>query len=100
MDPEKLPYSLSLPNCVEYVEQHEEEIASGSADELAKQVKQLRQKGRKKGKGGRKPMYVEVGKIRLRPSQDGSRLTIEGTTNAEQIEIMEAVNALLSQAKE
>jgi hypothetical protein len=96
----KLLIASRLPNCVEYVEQHEDDIAALSADELAKQIKQIRQKGRKKGKGGRKPTYEEIGKVRIRPALDGSRLTVEGLTKAQQKEILEAIKALLSQGKE
>ena len=96
----KLLIASRLPNCVEYVEEHEDDIAALSADELAKQIKQLRQKGRKKGKGGRKPTYLDIGKVRIRPSQDGTRLIIEGTTQAKQKEIIEAIKGLLSQEKE
>ena len=51
-------------------------------------------------KGGRKPTYFEIGKVRIRPSQDGKRLIIEGTTKAKQKEILEAIKGLLSQEKE
>ncbi len=96
----KLLIASRLPNCVEYVEQHEEDIAALSADELAKQIKRIRQKGRKKGRGGRKPTYEEIGRVRIRPSQDGTRLIIEGTTQAKQKEIIGAIKSLLSQEKE
>ena len=92
----KLLIASRLPDCVEYVKQHEEEIVSSSAQELEKQVRQLRQKGKKKGRSGRKPEYLEFGKVRIRSSHDGTRLSIEGINKSKQDEIMEAVIALLS----
>ena len=92
----KLLIASRLPDCVEYVKQHEEEIVSSSAQELEKQVRQLRQKGKKKGRSGRKPEYLEFGKVRIRSSRDGTRLSIEGINKSKQDEIMEAVIALLS----
>lgn len=95
----KLLIVSRLPNCVEYIKEHEEDIASGSTEELEKKVKLLRQERRKKGKADRKPTYLEIGRLRIRSSQDGKRMTIEGTTKSKQKEIMEALKTLLSQEK-
>ena len=96
----KLLIASRLPDCAEYVEQHEHEIASQTTEELEKQVKALRQ--RKEGQGkkaGRKPRYFSIGSCRIRPSMDGTKITIEGMTKKTQDELIEAIKKLLSQAK-
>jgi hypothetical protein len=96
----KILIASRLPDCVEYLKKHEKDIASLTAQELEKQVKQLRLKARKKGSGGRPATYLEIGKVIIRPSLDGTRLTIEGLTKGKQKEIIDTLNALLSQAKD
>ncbi len=92
----KLLIASRLPNCVEYVQEHEQDIAAQSAQEFEKKVKEIRKK-KKDGRGGRKPVYIEVGGYRIRPSLDGNRLTIEGITPTQQSRLIEAVKGLLSQ---
>ena len=97
----KLLIASRLPDCAEYVEQHEHEIASQTTEELEEQVKALRQ--RKEGRGkkaGRRPTYLLVGSYRIRPSMDGTIITIEGMTKKTQDELIEAIKRWLSQDKE
>ncbi len=93
----KLLTAARLKDCVEYVEKNERAIAEQSAEELDKAVKALRSKKKVTGKGrGRHPTYIEIGKSRIRPSMDGTRLVIEGITKAKQDELIEAIKNLLS----
>jgi hypothetical protein len=97
----KLLIASRLPDCVDYVEKHEQEIAAQTAKELEKQVKRLRQqKQHKATRVGRKPKYISVGAYRLRPSMDGSKITIEGTSKSEQEDLIVAIKELLSRSKE
>jgi len=96
----KLLIASRLPNCVEYIEEHEKDIAEQSAVELEKSVQQLRQRRQKKSNAGRKPKYFDIGRFRLRPSLDGTRLTIEGITETKQAELIEALKVLLSEVKD
>jgi hypothetical protein len=97
----KLLIASRLPDCVDYVEKHEQEIAAQTAEELERQVKRLRQQKHKKAtRVGRKPKYVSVGAYRIRPSMDGSKITIEGMTKSEQEDFMSAIKEMLSRKKE
>ena len=97
----KLLIASRLPDCAEYVEQHEHEIASQTTEELEKQVKALRQRKQGKGKkAGRRPRFLSVGPYRIRPSVDGTKITIEGMTKKTQDELIEVVKRWLSQDKD
>ena len=96
----KLLIASRLPDCAEYVEQHEQEIASQTTEELEQQVKALRQrKESRRKKAGRKPRYLPVGSYRIRPSMDGTKITIEGMTKKTQDELIEVVKRWLSRDK-
>lgn len=79
------------------MEQHEHEIASQTTEELGKQVKAMcqRKEGKEK-KVGRKTKYFSIGSCRIRPSMDGTKITIEGMTKKTQDESIEAIKKLLS----
>jgi hypothetical protein len=97
----KLLIASRLPNCADYVEEHEDEIASQTTEELEKEVKKLRQKKPvKETKVGRKPTYFSVGSYRVRPSLDGNKITIEGMTKKEQEDFLAAIKELLSRKKD
>jgi hypothetical protein len=83
-----------LPDCVQYVERNEEKIADESAQELEKKVKERRSRKKQPGKG-RKPIFIELGKCRIRPSVDGTKILIEGITKKKQTELIEALKSLL-----
>jgi len=92
----KLLTAARLKNCVEYVEKNERAIAEQSADELDKAVKALRSTKKTTGTGkGRRPTWIPVGKCRIRPSMDGTKLVIEGITKKKQVELIEAIKGLL-----
>jgi hypothetical protein len=95
----RLLIASRVPNCVEYVQDNEEVIASEPAEELAERIRILKATKKKK-RGGRKPIYVEVGGCKVRPSGDGTKITIDGLTEKRQKEILEGIKKLLSQAKE
>jgi hypothetical protein len=92
----KLLIASRLPNCADYVEQHEQEIASQTTEELEKQIKELKH-GRqdKECRAGRRPSYISVGSYRIRPSLDGNKITIEGMTREEQADFIAAIKELL-----
>lgn len=97
----KLLIASRLPDCADYVEQHEQEIASQTTEELEKEVKKLRQrKPAKETKVGRKPTYFSIGSYRIRPSLDGNKITIEGMTKKEQADFLAAIKELLSRKKD
>ncbi len=90
----KLVTASRLPDCVQYVERNEEKIADESAQELERTVRKLRSQKKQRGKG-RRPTYIEVGKCRIRPSMDGTKIIIEGITKKKQNELIEALKGLL-----
>jgi len=96
----KLLIASRLPDCADYLELHEHEIASQTTEEFEKEVKKLRQrKPSRETKVGRKPIYVSIGSYRVRPSLDGNKITIEGMTKKEQEDFLEAIKELLSHKK-
>jgi hypothetical protein len=95
----RLLIASRIPNCAEYVQDNEEMIATEPAEEFEKKVQTLRAK-RKKKKGGRTPMFVEVAGCKVRPSGDGTKILIEGLSAKRQKEIMEGIKTLLSKGKE
>lgn len=95
----RLLIASRIPNCAEYVQNHEELIATEPAEEFEKQVQTLRAK-RKKKRGGRKPIYIEVGGCKVRPSGDGTRITIDGLNAERQKEILEGIKEVLLKHKE
>ncbi|MFH1114179.1 MAG: hypothetical protein V1792_09685 [Pseudomonadota bacterium] len=93
----KLLAASHLEDCVEYVEKHEEDIAKEPAAEFEKKVRKLRATKKKKKEGrGRKPQYTEVGGCKVRLSEDGTRITVEGLSKERQEELFEAIKAALS----
>ena len=93
----KLLTASRLKDCADYVEKNEEAIAEQSAAELEQLVKALRSTKKRTETGrGRKPTYIEIGKSRIRPSMDGTRLVVEGITKRKQAELIEAIKSLLS----
>jgi hypothetical protein len=97
----KLLIASRLPECADFVEEHEQQIASQTTEELEAQVKKLREpKQIKDTKVGRKPTYISVGSYRIRPSGDGTKITIEGLSGPEQAKLIEAIKEMLSQGKD
>lgn len=93
----KLLAASRLKECVDYVERNEQVIAEQSAAELERAVKALRSAKKTSGTGrGRKPTYIPVGKCRIRPSSDGTKLVIECLTEKKQAQLIEAIKGLLS----
>jgi hypothetical protein len=96
----KLLAASHLEDCVAYVEKHEEEIVKEPAEAFEKRVRKLRTK-RKKGEGrGRKPKYTEVDGCKVRLSDDGTRISIEGLSKKRQAALFEVIKDSLSQPKE
>lgn len=95
----KLLIASRLEDCVQYVQKHEQTIAEQTAGELDKHVKALRMKRRaRSGDGrGRKPVFLQIGKFKICPSMNGSKLTIEGLSKDRQSRLIEAIKDLLSQ---
>lgn len=95
----KLLIASRLEDCVQYVQKHEQSIAEQTAEELEKKVKALR--GRRKAKSddgrGRKPISFQIGRFKISPSMDGTKLTIEGLSKDRQARLIEALKELLSQ---
>ncbi len=93
----KLLTASRLKDCVDYVEQNEEVIAEQSTAELEQAVKDLRSTKKTTGKArGPKPTYEQLGKYRIRPSSDGTRVVVEGLSKKQQAEVIEAIRAVLS----
>lgn len=95
----KLLIASRLEDCAQYVQKHEQAIAEQTAEELEKKVKALRRKRQtRNGDGrGRRPISVEVGKFKICPSMDGTKVRIEGLSKDRQIRLIEAIKDLLSQ---
>lgn len=87
-----------MPNCVSYVEQHEATIEAQTAAELDQQIKALRKvpSASDEKRRGRKPTRIDVAGCKLWPSLDGTKLRIEGLTEVQRAEIIEAIKSLLS----
>ena len=98
----KLLIASRMPDCVDYVEHHEEDISKQTAQELEEQVKARRKKARNPDKKprGRKPTVQEIGRLRIWPSLDGTKLRIEGMTSTERDQLIETIKTLFSQAIE
>lgn len=94
----KLLAASHLKDCVDYVEQHEEVICKEPAQEFEKTVRKLRAKKKQDGRG-RKPTYVEIQGCKLRRSEDGTRISIEGLSKKRQAALFENIKGLLSQGK-
>lgn len=97
----KLLIASRLEDCVQYVQKHEEMIAEQTAEELEKKVKALRKRREtRSGDGdgrGRKPMSIQVGRFKISPSMDGTKLRVEGLSKTRQTRLIAAIKDLLSQ---
>ncbi len=95
----KLLIASRLEDCVQYVQKHEDMISEQTAEELEKKVKALRRKRQTPtGDGrGRKSKSLQVGKFKICPSMDGTKLRIEGLSKTRQTKLIEAIKDLLSQ---
>ncbi|MGO9569694.1 MAG: hypothetical protein ACLP5H_19355 [Desulfomonilaceae bacterium] len=96
----KLLAASHLKDCVEYVEQHEQEIAKEPAEEFEKKVRKILSKKKKKDGRGRKPKYTEIDGCKVRLSDDGTRIAIEGLSKKRQSALFEAIKTALSQDKD
>jgi hypothetical protein len=96
----KLLAASHLENCVEYVEKHEEEIVKETAEDFEKRVRKLRAKKTKKDGRGRKPQYTEVGGCKIRLSENGTRIVVEGLSKKRQAALLEVIKDALSQEKD
>ncbi len=98
----ELVIASRLPDCVEYVRQHEEDIAAQTAEELERAVKTRRKKAVPPGqkRRGRKSRCITVAGCKMWPSTDGTKLRIEGITEKQRNQIIDAVKAILSKENE
>jgi hypothetical protein len=94
----KLLTASRIPNCAKYVQENEATIAKNTVEELEKEIRRLKAKLAKKA-GGRKPLYIGIAGCKIRPSTDGTRITIEGLTKKQQGQILEGIKRLLLQDK-
>ena len=94
----RLLIASSAPNCVDYVKNNEQTIAKEPAETLQKKVRELRGKKKKTGVG-RPPKYEMVEGLKIRASDDGSKIVIEGLTKKSQKQILEGLKGLLSKGK-
>jgi hypothetical protein len=61
-----------------------------------KALRSAKKEKRAESARGRRPTYISIGKSKIRPSQDGTRLIIEGITKKKQSELIEVIKSLLS----
>lgn len=89
----KLLAAAHLKDCVDYVEKHEETIAREPAEEFEKQVKNRLKERKKTGDGrGRKPSYTKFGECKLRLSDDGTKISVEGLSKEQQSALFKVIN--------
>jgi hypothetical protein len=83
---------------VEYLDEHREEAEKQTAEQFEQAVRKVLA-GKKKRGGGRKPSYEDIAGCKVRRSEDGSRLVIEGLSKKRQEELFDAIKALLLDEK-
>jgi hypothetical protein len=88
-----------LEDCAEYVEKHQQLIAKKTTEEFEKEVRNRVQESKKKRKGGRgrTPSHITIGECKVRPSGDGTRISVDGLSKNRQTALLEAIKVWLSQ---
>jgi hypothetical protein len=96
----KLLIASRLDDCVEYVQKHEQVIQEQTAEELEKRVRALRRRRETRTGGGdgrgRKPISLQVGRFKIYPSMDGTKLRIDGLSKTKQAKLIQALKDMLS----
>jgi hypothetical protein len=94
----KLLAASTLKDGMEFVKERETDLSRMPVTEVEKWVKDIKQKA-KKGKGGRKPKFEEIGRFKLRTSTDGTKVIVENLDDDTRKKLLAAINEVLSQVK-
>lgn len=91
----KLLAATHLKKCVEYLDEHREDAETQTAEQFEQTIRDLIANKKKKGAAGRKPLYEAIAGYKMRRSEDGKKLVIDGLSKKRQNELFEAIKALL-----
>lgn len=92
----KLMAASTLRNGMSFVKDNEEALSRKPVIEIEAWIRAQKQKT-KKGKGGRKPNFEQIGKFKVRKSTDGTRVIVENLDDDTREKILIAINDILSQ---
>jgi len=94
----KLEAASKLENCVEYLERNAGDAEKQTVMEFEQTIRNLRAR-KKKGSRGKQPKFEEIAGCKVRRSEDGKRIEVDGLSKKKQRELFAAIKDVLSKAK-
>lgn len=92
----KLMAASTLKEGMSFVKENEKELLRKPVTEVEAWIKDQKHRT-KKGKGGRKPKFEQIGSFKVRTSTDGTKVIIENLDDDTREKLLAAINEVLSQ---